>query len=89
MQIAYNRSMPALQIRDFPEALHRLLAERAKQQRRTIAQEATVLLSEALTAEPQKERRRAVLAELGRNRRQYDFSRVAAPEDLIRADRRR
>jgi hypothetical protein len=81
--------MPALQIRDFPPSLHNLLAARAKQERRTIAQQATVLLAEALASTPPQERRRAVLAELARSRKRFDFTRIPPPEDLIRADRNR
>ena len=81
--------MPALQIRDLPVALHRLLVERARKERRTIVQQATVLLAEALTGISPQERRRAVLADLGRNRKQLDFARIGSPEDLIRADRNR
>jgi hypothetical protein len=90
MQIAYNENMPALQIRDFPVSLHRMLAERARLERRTIAQQATVLLSEALTvAQSPKERRAVVLAEIRKGRRRFDFKRIAPPEQLIRADRNR
>ncbi len=81
--------MPALQIRDFPDAAHRLLVERAKREHRSIAQQATVLLTEALAAEPPRERRRAVLAGLSRSGRHYDFPPIGAPEELIRADRNR
>jgi len=82
--------MPALQIRDLPASIHRLLVERARKERRTIAQQATVLLTEALAVSlaPQ-ERRRAVLAELSRKRKRFDFTRITPPEDLIRSDRDR
>ena len=89
MQLAYNRNMPPLQIRDFPASLHSQLAERARLERRTISQQATVLLAEALAIAPPGERRRAVLAELGRSRRRFDLNRTSAPEELIRADRNR
>jgi len=89
MQLAYNENMPALQIRDFPASLHSQLAERARVERRTIAQQATVLLAEALAAASPGEHRRTVLAELGRSRKRFDFSRIATPEELIRADRNR
>ena len=81
--------MPALQIRDLPASLHSLLVERARRERRTIAQQATVLLAEALAASPPQERRRAVLAELARGRKRFDFARITPPEDLIRMDRSR
>ncbi|MGD1070621.1 MAG: hypothetical protein ABSB15_10820 [Bryobacteraceae bacterium] len=82
--------MPALQIRNLPASLHRQLVDRAKREHRSIAQQATVLLTEALAVSPQpQERRRNVLAELSRSRRRFDFTRIPPPEDLIRADRNR
>jgi hypothetical protein len=81
--------MPALQIRDLPLALHGLLVARAKKERRTIAQQATVLLAEALVEASPQERRHAVLADLNRSRKRFDFARIGTPEDLIRADRNR
>lgn len=82
--------MPSLQIRDLPDAIYRLLVERAREERRTLAQEATVLLSEALVAsEPPKNRRGKVLAELSRERRRINFAKMPTPEQLIREDRDR
>jgi hypothetical protein len=82
--------MPSLQIRDLPPSIHRLLVDRARRERRTIAQQATVLLSEALAVSPPpQEHRRAVLAELARSRKRFDFTRVTPPVELIRADRNR
>jgi plasmid stability protein len=90
MRLAYYITMPALQIRDLPASIHRQLVERAKKERRTIAQQATVLLSEALASSPSpKERRHAVLEELSRTRKRFDFTRITPPEDLIREDRNR
>jgi hypothetical protein len=80
---------PSSQIRDLPASVHRQLVERARQERRTIAQQATMLLMEALAVAPPSERRRAVLAEISRNRKRFDFSRVTPPDELIRADRNR
>jgi hypothetical protein len=82
--------MPSLQIRDFPQALHSQLVRRARLERRTIAQEATVLLAEALSPpSSEKDRRRAILDEIKRRPAILDFSRITPPEDLIRADRDR
>ena len=82
--------MPALQIRDLPASIHRLLVERARQERRTITQQATILLAEALAGSPQpRERRRAVLADLRREGKRFDFSRIETPEEIVRADRSR
>jgi plasmid stability protein len=90
MQNAYNGTMPALQIRDLPASVHRQLVERARRERRTIAQQATVLLTEALAVSPSpRERRRAVLAELSHSHKRLDFSRIATPEEIIRGDRNR
>jgi plasmid stability protein len=90
MQFEHTVCMPDLQIRNFPASLHRLLLERARQEGRTIAQQATVLLTEALAVSPTpRERRRAVLAELSRSRKRFDFTRIASPEELIRVDRNR
>ena len=81
--------MPALQIRDFPASLHSQLAERAKQERRTIAQQATVLLAQALSTASHQERRGAILSKISKRRPVLDFSKIPAPEDLIREDRNR
>jgi plasmid stability protein len=89
MHFAYNQYMPSLQIRNLPASVHRLLVERARQERRTIAQQATTLLMEALAVSPPLERRRAVLADLSRTRKRFDFTRITPPEELIRADRNR
>jgi plasmid stability protein len=82
--------MASLQIRDLPDPIYRLLVERAREERRTLAQEATVLLREALAvSEPPKNRRLKILTELSRERRRIDFGRIATPEQLIREDRDR
>jgi hypothetical protein len=82
--------MPSLQIRDLPGPIYRMLVERAREERRTLAQEATVLLSEALAvSESPRARRQKILAELGRRRKKVDFAQSATPERLIREDRDR
>jgi plasmid stability protein len=81
--------MPSLQVRDFPDALYRKLVDRARQEHRTIAQEATVLLSEALGVSPlPKERRRMLLQRLS-ERPTYLPPTAPTPEMLIREDRDR
>lgn len=44
--------MATLHIKDFPDALYRKLQSRARRQRRSVAQEVTQLLSEAIAAPP-------------------------------------
>jgi len=81
--------MPSLQIRDFPQTLHSQLVRRARLERRTIAQEATVLLAEALSSPSPKDRRRKLLDEIEQRGAFLNFNRAPRPEDLIRADRGR
>lgn len=44
--------MATLNIKDFPDALYRRLQSRARRRRRSVAQEVTQLLSEAIAAPP-------------------------------------
>ncbi len=81
--------MPLLQVRDLPEDLYRVLADIAKKDNRSIAQETIVLLKKALNyRESQQARRRRVLNEINDN----PIKNVEAfpdPVDLIREDRER
>ena len=89
MQVTYSQNTPALQIRNFPEPLHRLLAERAKSERRTISQQASVLLTQALITSPIGDARRATLEAIRKRGKTYDFTKMPTPEELIREDRNR
>jgi plasmid stability protein len=85
--------MPSLQIRDLPEALHRLLQHRAQAHKRSLSQQALADL-EAIAGGDPRERRRQVLDRIAQ-RGPCSPSLSAAligefsPEDLIRADRER
>ncbi len=57
--------MPSLQIRDLPEHLYRMLAERAKKSRRSLAQQATVEL-ERVAHDQARQRRHETVAVLRR-----------------------
>ena len=48
--------MPSLQIRDLPEHLYRILADRARRNRRSLAQQATIEL-ERMTEAARRSRR--------------------------------
>ena len=48
----HNGGMSTLNIKDFPDSLYRKLQARARRQRRSVAQEVTRLLSEAIAAPP-------------------------------------
>lgn len=79
-----------MQVRDLPEAVYRRLAERARQEHRSLAQQATVLLAQALDLEDEpRQRRRRVIETLAKNPISEDWTQLPAPEDLIREDRNR
>jgi len=82
--------MPALQIRDLPDPVYRKLVDRARREHRSISQQATVLLAEALEASTiPKDRRRALLEELRERPLVSDIETLQPPEALVREDRER
>jgi plasmid stability protein len=82
--------MPVLQVRDLPQEVYHKLVDRAKRERRTISQQATVILKEALdVATPPKERRAQMLRGLAETAPGKKTLRVTPPEKLIREDRDR
>jgi len=81
--------MPLIQVRDVPDHIYRLLAERAKSEHRSLAQEAVVTLARGLQVEVDvKARRRALLAAI-QSRPSADSERFSDPAKLIREDRQR
>ncbi|MGH9662093.1 MAG: FitA-like ribbon-helix-helix domain-containing protein [Bryobacteraceae bacterium] len=84
------RAVPSLRVRDLPEAIYRRLVERARQEHRTIAQQATVLLARALdTQSTPRERRNLLLKQLRARPLVRDPARLPAPDTLVREDRQR
>lgn len=82
--------MPIIQIRDLDDAVYALLAERARQERRSLSQQAAVTLAEALSASPDQRRRRAALLEaIAADRTARWPASLPDPADLIREDRAR
>jgi len=82
--------VPALQIRHFPDALYRKLAEAAQREHRSLSQQATVLLARALeTATDARERRRLLLKQLSEDPLLPSTGHLPPPEVLIREDRER
>ncbi len=64
--------MPTLQIRDLPKDLYKRLQESAKASRRSLTQEAIVLLNKAMNESDMKvnkDRRSKVLGEIAKNRK--------------------
>ena len=81
--------MPSLQIRDFPDPLHRLLQRRASLNKRSLSQQALVDL-EALVGGDPRQRRLLALERIARHwQGRESLAWKQAPEDLIRADRER
>ena len=81
--------MPLLQVRDFPQDLYDRLGQAAESDRRSIAQQATVLLRESLgSPESAIVRRRQALAEASRLAFTTPTSDLD-PVELIREDRDR
>ena len=80
--------MPSLQIRDLPDDLYQALAFRARQEHRSLAQQAVVELRRipALTA---GERRRAVIARIRASLQEPEAPLTPSPEELVREDRGR
>jgi hypothetical protein len=79
--------MPTIQVRDVPEHIYRLLSEQAAKERRSLAQQAIMVLARGLEVEvDEKARRRALLASIKpmpRGSRKADFVK------MIREDRQR
>lgn len=61
--------MPTPQIRNLPKDLYKRLQESAKASRRSLTQEAIVLLDRAMNESAVKDRRSKVLGEIAKNRK--------------------
>lgn len=81
--------MPSLQIRELPEQLWRFLADRARRNRRSLAQQATIEL-ERVAGTEMRTRRREAVARL-RARLAADGPRCTSfdPVQALRSDRDR
>ena len=81
--------MPLIQVRDVPDHIYRRLAEQAKKERRSLAQQVVAVLADGLDVELDARHRRqailrAIASEPYANRRK-----LSDPARLIREDRRR
>jgi hypothetical protein len=80
--------MPLIQVRDVPDHLYRLLAEQAKNERRSLAQQVVAVLARGLQADlDAKGRRKKLLQEIQAGARVK--KKLRDPAALIREDRRR
>jgi hypothetical protein len=81
--------MPLIQVRDLPDHLYRLLAEQAKKERRSLAQQVVTVLARGLERElDAKARRRKALRAI-QTASPARTGRLSDPAGLIRKDRRR
>jgi len=80
--------MPNLQIKDLPESLYRLLKERARKERRSLAQEAAIAIARGLQRdEDPRERRKNLLKEIENNPVYKEIINKLDPVALVREDR--
>ena len=86
----HNACMPSLQIRNLPEDLYDRLNANAKRERRSLAQQAIVLLDRALREpEANRERWRRVVQEMKDRPLLKPGQTYTPPDVLIREDRER
>jgi len=82
--------MPAIQVRDVPDHIYRLLAKQAERERRSIAQQALAVLARGLEVElDPRERRRAVLRAIKETIDPVETRALSNAAKLIREDRQR
>lgn len=81
--------MPSLQIRDMPEDLYNSLKLKAEMDHRSLAQQAVILLSEALTARGRASFRRIEALRKMRLHKVQTKSKDISIIDMIHEDRRR
>lgn len=82
--------MPSLQVRDLPPEVYRRIAELARREHRSLAQQAIILLARALdVAEDPVGRRRNLLDAISERPLLVSLNGVPTPEALVREDRER
>ncbi len=80
--------MPLLQIRDVPKEIHEKLAKKAKEERRSLSQQALYLLEKILQEEQdQKSRRKLLISNIRKHGK--DKLTLSDPTKIIRSDRGR
>jgi plasmid stability protein len=83
---AWGNRMPSLQIRDLPDDVYRALAERARRQGRSLAQQALFELRKLAEVEAE-EQRRATIDSLRDRQWPQSLTDLPDPVDLVREDR--
>lgn len=81
--------MPSLQIRDLPEHLYEILAEKARRNRRSLAQQATIELERMVEAEARTRRLDTVSTLRARVESNGAHKTKLVPAEVVREDRDR
>jgi len=81
--------MPSLQIRDLPEHLYEILAEKARRNRRSLAQQATIELERMVEAEARTRRLNTVSTLRARVEANGARETKLVPAEVVREDRDR
>ncbi len=81
--------MPSLQVRELPENIYQALAKQAKEDHRSLAQEAVIVLARGLNLSVSGKSRRAKVLEDIETNRSHAHAQEIDPVTLIREDRER
>ena len=82
--------MPSLQVRELPENIYNLLQKKAREEHRSLAQEAVVTLAKGLqTSLSHRERRKKLIEEIAANPAVGEDAVLPDPVELLREDRNR
>jgi len=84
-----NEVMPVIQVRDVPDPIYRLLAEQARRERRSLAQQVVAVLARGLDVDLDAKARRRTLLDSLQAGSAAPAGRLSDPARLIREDRRR
>jgi hypothetical protein len=81
--------VPAIQVRDVPDHIYRLLAEQAERERRSLAQQVVAVLARGLEVDADARTRRRALLDSLEASPAAPGAKLSDPARLIRQDRRR
>jgi hypothetical protein len=81
--------MPAIQVRDVPDNIYRMLTEQAQKERRSLAQQVVAVLARGLEVPADAKARRRALIEGMRSKPVAGTGHLSNPAKLLRQDRRR
>jgi len=80
--------MPTLQVRELPEPVYRKLSELAHKERRSISQQATIILSRGLLSDEYSQgKRKRVIEEIRKQGDELRKYNLKDPVELIREER--